>query len=133
MYQIPPAIFYLYKYQIRPKLEYSRHICTGAISSHSLVFISFKQVYAALLVINYFTSKTCFRQTKLYKPLFYRDFHGMCSAALHSLMLPYQTITNCTHLAKDKGVNHHHFLRILLVTSKFHSGRLFQRTSALEN
>ena len=129
-YLTPPAILYLYKSQIRPKMEYCCHLCGGAAQSTLTGLDRVQNRLRNLVGDELFSSlePLSHRRDVASLSLLYRYFHGKCSDALHSL-----TFTARTRLATSTVANHPHFLRLPNIRRKFHADSFIPRTSSLWN
>ena len=133
-YLTPEAILYLYKSQIRPKMEYCSHIWAGspmnALSvldrlQNRIKYLIGDQLFQTLPTLGHRRNVACLS-------LFYRYFHGKCSTELHDLVPPQWKFNRNTRLAISCA-NHPHFLRLPLAKTKFHSKSFFLRTAEMWN
>ena len=133
-YLTPEAILYLYKSQIRPKMEYCSHIWAGspmnALSvldrlQNRIKYLIGDQLFQTLQTLGHRRNVACLS-------LFYRYFHGECSTEWHDLVPPQWTLNRNTWLAISSA-NHSHFLRLPLAKTKFHSKSFFLRTAEMWN
>ena len=108
-YLSPSSILYLYKSQIRPKMEYCCHILGGAAKTslscldrvqRRLRYLVEDELYSTLppLVHRRYVSSLS---------LFYRYLNGKCSSELHSLVPPKKESARETRLATN---SHEHTL-----------------------
>lgn len=96
---------------------------------------SVKTVYAALLVMDYFTHYNPFvhRRNLASFPVLYLYFHGICYEEVHSIVPPPQTIKTGTHHDTYSRKSHPNFFHIHIVKNKFHYDCFFPSTSGLRN
>ena len=130
----PKAILYLYKSQIRPKMEYCCHIWASS-SQHALSALDRVQNrMRGLLGDGLFSSlqPLSHRRNVASLALFYRYINGKCSDELHSLVPKKREFPRCTRFA-DSSKRHPHFLVIPKTRSMFHSNSFFPRTAAKWN
>ena len=134
-YLTPPAILYLYKSQIRPKMEYRCHLWGGAAQSTLTCLDRVQNRLRNLVGDELFSSlePLSHRRDVASLSLPYRYFHGKCSDEIHSLIPKAQTFTARTRLATSPVANHLHFLRLPNIRRKFHADSFIPRTSSLWN
>ena len=127
-------IVYLYKSQIRPRMEYCSHIWAGS-SKHSLSSLDRIQYHIRGLVGEELFSSLqslSHRRNVASLALLYRYFHGKCSDELHSLVPPLRVFKRNTRFAKEKD-SHPYFLALPMVKHKFHATSFLPRTAAMWN
>ena len=98
-YLTADAILYLYKSQVRPKMEYCCHIWAGA-AKNSLSCLDRVQNRLRNLVGDALFSSLqplSHRRDVASLSLFYRYFHGKCSSELQSLVPPPPPILHEKH------------------------------------
>ena len=130
----PSALLYLYKSQIRPRMEYCCHLWDGS-SQHSLSSLDRIQnrmhglvgdeLFASLQTLSH-------RRNVASLALFYRYFHGKCSDELHSLVPKERLFLRSTRFA-ETSQSHPHFLAIPESRRVFHSKSFFLRVAVLWN
>ena len=134
-YLTPPALLYLYKSQIRPKMEYCCHIWAGAakttLSSLDRVqrrmrWLVGEDLYGKLQPLS-------LRRDVASLALFYRYFHGLCSEELHSIVPPLKTFGRTTRSSTSIQVNHPHYILAPRVNRNFHGDSFFPRAAAQWN
>ena len=134
-YLTPPALLYLYKSQIRPKMEYCCHIWAGAakttLSSLDRVqrrmrWLVGEELYGKLQPLS-------LRRDVASLALFYRYYHGLCSEELHSIVPPLKTFERTTRSSRSIQVNHPHYLLAPRVNRNFHGDSFFPRAVAQWN
>ena len=130
----PAAILYLYKSQIRPKMEYCSHIWAGS-SKHELSSLDrIQHRIHGLVGTELFSSLDSLghRRNVASLSLLYRYFYGKCSDELHSLVPPIREFTRMTRFALTTGA-HPHLLNIPRSRTQFRANSFFPRTAALWN
>lgn len=117
----PSVMLYIYKGQIRQKMEYCCHVWSVAVQS-SLSSLELKFIDAVLLEKTFCTLQPLFTQTQRCKlTLLFHYSHGKCSNEVCSLVPPIQIFTARTHNATFTDSNHHRFLLVPDIWRKFHS------------
>ena len=131
-YLTPESILYLYKSQIRPKMEYCCHIWAGSSSTSLSILDRLQRRIKGLIGDELFSTLHALshRRDVASLSLFYRYFYGKCSDELHSLVPPLWNFGRRTRFAVN---SHPFFLRIPLSRTKFHADSFFQRTASLWN
>ena len=127
-YLSPESILYLYKSQIRPKMEYCCHIWGGAAKT-SLSCLDRVQRRLRYLVGDELFSNIpplVQRRDVASLSLFYRYHNGKCSNELHSLVPPKKEFGRETRLAKK---SHEHTLSIPKIRNKYHEQSFIPRTT----
>ena len=134
-YLTPSAILYLYKSQIRPRMEYCCHIWAGAAQSSLACLDRVQNRLQNLVGSDLFTTlqPLSHRRNVASLTLLYRYFHGKCSVELHSLVPPLRTFSARTRFATSTETNHPFFLNTPPLRRKFHAESFFPRTTSLWN
>ena len=129
-YLTPESILYLYKSQIRPKMEYCCHIWAGYSSTSLSILDRLQRRIKGLIGDELFSTlhTLSHRRDVASLTLFYRYFYGKCSDELHSLVPPLWNFGRRTRFAFN---SHPFFLRIPFSRTKFHADSFFQRTASL--
>ena len=128
----PAAILYLYKSQIRPRMEYCCHIWAGA-SQHALSCLDRVQSRLRYLVGDSLFSSLqplSHRRNVASLSLLYRYYNGKCSNELHEMVPPRRTFVRNTRFSSNA---HPHFLEIETSHQNFHMQSFFPRTATLWN
>ena len=132
---IPPAaILYLYKSQIRPKMEYCSLIWAGS-SNQALAGLDRIQNRLQGLVSEELFSTLpplSHRRNVATLALFYRYFHGKCSDELHSLVPLERNFRVRTRFAMTSK-SHPHFLTVPRTRCNFHADSFIPRVCKLWN
>ena len=133
-YLTPSALLYLYKSQIRLKMEYCCHLWAGC-SQHALSSLDKIQnrmrglvgdeLFASLQPLSH-------RRNVASLSLFYRYFQGKCSEELHSLVPKKREFTIPTRFSETCEL-HPHFLELSMARTEFHSKSFFPRVAAMWN
>ena len=119
-YLTPSAILYLYKSQIRPRMEYCCHIWAGACKSslssldrvqRRLRWLIGEELFNTLQPLSH-------RRDVASLSLFYRYFHGRCSEELHSLVPALQSFPVRTCFAVTA---HWYHVDVLSSRTMFHA------------
>ena len=134
-YLTPSALLYLYKSQIRPKMEYCCHIWAGAAKT-TLSSLDRVQRRLRRLVGDDLYGKLqplSLRRDVASLALFYRYYHGLCSEELHSIVPPLKTFERTTRSSRTIQVNHPHYILAPRVNRKFHGDSFFPRAAAQWN
>ena len=131
-YLTPESILYLYKSSIRPCIEYCCHIWAGA-PADCLSLLDRIQRRICNAIGQDLSSKLdslSHRRNVASLSLFYRYFHGHCSAELSSLCPPLKTFQRATRLSSSS-----HRFTVLTPDchKKLYSRSFFPRTSCLWN
>ena len=122
------SILYLYKSQIRPKMEYCCHIWGGADQTslscldrvqRRLRYLVGDELFSTLPPLNH-------RRDVSSLSLFYRYYNRMCSKELHSLIPPKKAFPKVTRLAVK---SHEHTLLIRKVANSYHWRSFIPRTA----
>ena len=126
----PAAILYLYKSQIRPKMEYCCHIWSGAsdasLSSLDRVQRRLKRLvgedlFATLQPLSH-------RRKVASLSLLYRYYNGKCSQELHDMVPPHMTFPRTTRYSSHTLSHHPHSLQVEGNCPKYHLDSFFPRT-----
>ena len=128
----PAAILYLYKSQIRPRMEYCCHIWAGA-SQQSLSSLDRIQSRIRYLVGDSLFSTLqplSHRRNVASLALLYRYYNGRCSNELHEMVPPRKTFARNTRFSANV---HPHFLEVDTSVQNFHRQSFFPRTATLWN
>ena len=127
-YLDPDSILYLYKSQMRPKMEYCCHVWAGADQIHLNCFDKVKRRVRGLIGDDLFSTlqPLSHRRDVSRLSLFYRYYHGDCSEELDSLLPPAKTFPVRTRLAATTVKHHPH--PVPKTRSKFHQQSSFPRT-----
>ena len=131
-YLSPASILYLYKSQIRPKMEYCCHIWGGAAQT-SLSCLDRVQRRLRYLVGDELFSTLpplVHRRNVSSLSLFYRYHNAKCSEELHSLVPPKKEFARETRLAKK---SHEHTLSEPTAQKKAHGQSFIPRTTTQWN
>ena len=131
-YLTPPAILYLYKSQIRPRMEYCCHIWAGA-SQQALSCLDRVQRRLRYLVGDSLFSSLqplSHRRNVASLSLLYRYYNGKCSKELHEMVPPKRTFVRNTRFSSNV---HPHFLEVETAHQNFHMQSFFPRTATLWN
>ena len=128
------ALLYLYKSQIRPKMEYCSHIWAGSSQQALSTLDRVQKRMRGLVGDELFSSlqPLSHRRNVASLSLFYRYFHGKCSDELHSLVPPIREFSRNTRFAKST-TSHPYFLQLPFTRCVFHSNSFFPRTAAMWN
>ena len=128
----PSSIAYLFKSQIRPRMEYCCHIWAGASESSLSKLDQVQRRLRWLIGDELFNTLQPLphRRNVASLSLFYRYFHGKCSDELHSLVPPIRSFPVRTRFAVSV---HPFFVDIPKIRTKFHMDSFFPRTSSLWN
>ena len=128
------ALFYLYKSQIRPQMEYCCHLWAGC-SQHALSSLDRIQsrmrglvgdeLFASLQPLSH-------RRNVAGLSLFYRYFQGDCSEELHSLVPKKREFPVHTRFSETCEL-HPHFLDLPRARTESHSKSFFPRVAAMWN
>ena len=127
----PAAILYLYKSQIRPRMEYCCHIWAGA-SQQALSCLDRVQSRLRYLVGDSLFSSLqplSHRRNVASLSLLYRYYNGKCSKELQEMVPPRRTFVRNTRFASNA---HPHFLEVE-THQNFHMQSFFPRTATLWN
>ena len=126
------ALLYLYKSQIRPKMEYCSHIWAGSSQQALSTIDRVQKRMRGLVGDELFSSlqPLSLRSNVASLSLFYRYFHGKCSDELHSLVPPIREFSRNTRFAKST-TSHPYFLQLPFTRCVFHSNNFFPRTAAM--
>ena len=131
-YLTPSAILYLYKSQIRPRMEYCCHIWAGACKSslssldrvqRRLRWLIGEELFNTLQPLSH-------RRDVASLSLFYRYFHGRCSEELHSLVPALRSFPVRTRFAVTA---HPYHVDVPSSRTMFHANSFFPRTAAIWN
>ena len=125
-YLTPESILYLYKSQIRPKMEYCCHIWAGSSTTSLSILDRLQRRIKGLIGNELFSTlhTLSYRRDVASLSLFYRYFYGKCSDELHSLIPPLWNFGRRTRFAVN---SHPFFLRIPLSQTKFHADSFFPK------
>ena len=131
-YLTPPAILYLYKSQIRPRMEYCCHIWAGSAQTSLSSLDAVQKRLRSLVGDELFGTlqPLSHRRDVSSLSLLYRYFHGRCSEELHQMVPPLKEFGRSTRLASR---SHPYVLDIPKAKSKFHSQSFFPRTASIWN
>ena len=129
------AILYLYKSQIRPRMEYCCHIWAGSSKSSLSTLDRVQRRVRRLVGDELFKTlqPLSHRRNVSSLSLLYRYFYGKCSSELHAMVPKVLKFNRRTRLAVSVADNHPHFLNIPFSKQEFHSQSFFPRTAALWN
>ena len=134
-YLTPSALLYLYKSQIRPRMEYCCHIWAGAAKTtlssldrvqRRLRWLVGDDLYGKLQPLS-------LRRDVASLALFYRYYHGMCSEELHSIVPPLKTFERTTRFSATIQVNHPYYIDAPRAKNNFHGDSFIPRAAALWN
>ena len=130
----PKAILYLYKSQIRPKMEYCSHIWAGSSQQALLTLDRVQNRLRGLVGDELFSSLQALshRRNVACLSLFYRYFYGKCSDELHSLVPPIREFPRSTRFAKSTTF-HPYYLKLPRTRCRFHGNSFFPRTAGIWN
>ena len=132
-YLTPEAILYLYKSQIRPKMDYCSHIWAGSPKSTLSVLDRLQNRIRSLVGDQLFSNlQLGHRRDVASLSLLYRYVNGKCSAELKGLVPPLWEFVRNTRYSVSCN-NHTYLLRIPLEKKKFHSNSFFHRTASMWN
>ena len=129
-YLSPASILYLYKSQIRPKMEYCCHIWGGAVQTslscldrvqRRLRYLVGDELFSTLPPLSH-------RRDVSSLSLFYRYYNGKCSQELQLLVPPMKTFSVRTRLAAATQELHPHALVNPRVKNNFHEQSFIPRT-----
>ena len=128
------AMLYLFKSQIRPKMEYCAHIWAGSSQQALSTLDRVQKRMRGLVGDELFSSlqPLSHRRDVASLSLFYRYFHGKCSEELHSLVPPIKEFTRSTRFAKST-TSHPYYLDPPRSRCMYHSNSFFPRTTAKWN
>ena len=134
-YLTPAAILYLYKSQIRPKMEYCCHIWSGASKSSLSSLDKVQRRLRRLVGDNLFSTlqPLSHRRNVASLSLFYRYYNGKCSQELHEMVPHLKTFGRSTRYSSRVQENHPHFLHVDGIFPKYHMNSFFPRTTSLWN
>ena len=134
-YLTADAILYLYKSQVRPRMEYCCHIWAGAARKTLSCLDRVQNRLRSLVGDALFSSlqPLSHRRDVASLSLLYRYFHGKCSSELQSMVPPRQTFKRNTRLAKNTINNFLHSLSLPKPKHRFHEQSFFLRTAHLWN
>ena len=127
---------YLYKSQIRPRMEYCSHIWAGSSKTilstldrvqRRMRGLGGEKLFASLQSLSHLRNVASLSHL-------YRYVYGKCSDELHLLVPepPVRDFPIKTRFAKSSEA-HLHFLKIATPRCKFHSDSFFPRTAAMWN
>ena len=130
----PPAILYLYKSQIRPRMEYCSHIWAGSSNQVLSGLDRIQERLRGLVGEELFStlSPLAHRRNVASLSLFYRYVNGKCSEELHSAVPPERTFLVRTRFAMSSK-SHPHFLTVPRTRCNFHADSFIPRASKLWN
>ena len=133
-YLSPESLLYLYKSQVRPKMEYCCHIWSGAPQRSLSILDRLQRRMKGLVGDVLFSTlqPLSHRRDVASLSLFYRYFNGKCSTELHGLVPPRRVFDRRTRFACIQSL-HPYLLRIPTSRSNFHSNSFFPRTARLWN
>ena len=131
-YLTPPAILYLYKSQIRPRMEYCCHIWAGSAQTSLSSLDAVQKRLRSLVGDELFGTlqPLSHRRDVSSLSLLYRYFHGRCSDELRQMVPPLKEFVRSTRLARS---SHQYVLDIPKAKSNFHSQSFFPRTAGIWN
>ena len=128
------SILYLYKSQIRPKMEYCSHVWGGAARSslnildrlqHRMKYLVGEELYSTLQPLSH-------RRNVASLSLFYRYFHGKCSDELKDLV-PARVVNHHITRSSVASADHPYLLRVPGCRRNFHARTFFPHTTTLWN
>ena len=127
-----PAILYLYKNQIRTRMDYCCQIWVGsAQTSQSSLDVVHKRLHSLVGDELFGTLQPLSHRRDVSSlSLLYRYFHGKCSDELRQMVPPLKEFGRSTRLASS---SHPYVLDIPKAKSKFHSQSFFPRTAGIWN
>ena len=131
----PAAVHYLYKSQIRPKMEYCCHIWAGLPKTSLSCLDRVQRRLRRLIGDELFKSlqPLSHRRNVASLSLLYRYYSGRCSEELKTLVPPLKVFVRDTRLASFTQRNHPHTLEVPVARKEFHANSFFPRTVALWN
>ena len=131
----PAAVHYLYKSQIRPKMEYCCHIWAGSPKTSLSCLDRVQRRLRRLIGDELFKSlqPLSHRRDVASLSLLYRYYSGRCSEELKTLVPPLKVFVRDTRLASFTQRNHPHTLEVPVARKEFHANSFFPRTVALWN
>ena len=131
----PEAILYLYKSQIRPKMEYCCHIWAGASKSSLSSLDRVQHRLKCLVGINLFSTlqPLSHRRNIASLSLFYRYYHGKCSRELHEMVPNHKKFNRNTRYSSRVQEDRPHFLDVGGIYPRYHMDSFFPRTTSLWN
>ena len=132
----PAAIHYLYKSQIRPRMEYCCHIWAGSPKCSLSCLDRVQRRMRWLIGDALFKTlqPLSHRRNVASLSLLYRYYSGKCSEELHQLVPPPKVFGKDTRLAMHTRQNHPHTLEVPDSMKKcFHANSFFPRTVKLWN
>ena len=134
-YLTPAAILYLYKSQIRPKMEYCCHIWAGASKTCLSSLDKVQRRLRRLVGDSLFTTlqPLSHRRNVASLSLFYRYYNGKCSQELQKMVPCCKTFGRNTRYSTRVQKNHPHFLQVEGIYPKYHMDSFFPRTASLWN
>ena len=122
----PESLLYLYKSQIRPRMEYCSHIWAGSSNTILSALDRVQRRMRGLDGEEHFASlqSLSHRRNVASLSLSYRYFYGKFSDEFHLLVPPVRDFPIRTRFAKSREA-HPNFLNIATPRCKFHSARFF--------
>ena len=134
-YLTPAAILYLYKSQIRPRMEYCCHIWSGASKTSLSSLDKVQRRLRRLIGDDLFSTlqPLSHRRNVASLSLFYRYYNGKCSEELRSMVPPCKTFGRSTRYSSRIQQDHPHFLQVEGNYPKYHMNSFFPRTASLWN
>ena len=125
------SMLYLYKSQIRPKMEYCSRIWSDA-SLQSRLLGRLQNRMKGLVGYDLFSTLQSLSHWRNVAnlSLFYRYYFGKCAKELHDLVPKRQEFARNTRY-DDSSCKHPEFLRIPNIRRKFHEQSFFPRTASL--
>merc|ERR1712101_94461 len=128
----PKSILYIYKSQIRPRMEYCSHIWAGAAQTALASLDRVQKRLRRLIGDKLFKSlqPLHLRRNVSSLSLLYRYFHGQCSIELHAMVPPLKKYIQLTRSAE---ANHPYFLDIPRCDKEFHRNSFLPRTCLMWN
>ena len=130
----PPAILYLYKSQIRPRMEYCSHIWAGSSKQSLSGLDRIQERLRGLVGEELFStlSPLSHRRNVASLSLFYRYFHGRCSDELH-LAIPSERSFQVRTRFAVSCKSHPSYLTVPRTRCKFHADSFIPRVTELWN
>ena len=131
----PAAVHFLYKSQIRLKMEYYCHIWAGAPKTSISCLDRVQRGLRRLIGDDLFKSlqHLAHRHDDASLSLLYRNYSGRCSDDLKTLVPPPKVFARDTRLASFTQRNHPHPLVVPVARKEFHANSFFPRSLALWN
>ena len=129
----PESILYMYKFTIRPCIEYCSHIWRGAPRSHGLDLLDRVQKRVVSLVGSRFSSDLQAMSNRMdfvSLSLFYKYYYRKCTSELADLVPPKRVTVRSARFSEQM---HRHTVNSPMCRIKLYQSNIFPRTAALWN